>query len=1364
MNDNKGAKRWLREEIEFGMEAARFVGVDPGLYEEWDRDDQEDELDEPEQAEGDEEAERERERIAQRRAELVQQMRRTVPEGAVFSTIVPGSIGEDLASLIRAAETVINTIETCAPDQLEGQVGEIDRIERGIEDVRQEVEARTGIRDDILEKLKGLTADEDADELEISGLSTAKEAVSRPLEATPLRPEVLEKAQKDLGQAEQAMQAVVEAAGKRRKLAAEMAQKCSELVAGKAAEEEEAQALALAVQKVTDALKAKPLVQGVLDKAQELFLAAGEKLQEIQKAIDARAKTHKEIRTAGEQIADVGYLPDQLTDMQAAREILAEALKEPITTKRNEAAQQALEELRKVADRISRELADLGDAEGIKSLCENAGIQEKDFAALEKALGNRDGLAAHLKVFPPKELGQLCKSLGGAAQLGALLTAFGDAASLKKAMTGLGGADKLVALAKDGPLDGAGIKKLCTDLGTGFAAGLLSGGVKAAEVVALHKAFGNDASALTKLAKDAGLAAKPAAMVALFTRGCGGKPEKFKEMCDGFSKEEDRTRLKGLIEDGGLGDAPAALGEMFATGCGADPKALIQLTKSMSDAEAKKSLKRLLTDGGLAGEAGELKEGHVDPKCLGMIFMHGAGPAPKGSKDDAEVKRRADSMAAMLKGLDQNACKKLKTMLTDGGMGRAPETFGHALGIGCGGKADQVKAFTTAFSGANEVKALKQALEDGGLKGQEAKQGQAKIDPRCFGELLKNGAGEPLPAAAKRMTSTATLLKGLAKADCQKLNAMLTEGGFGDAPETLGHMIGTGCKGKAEDLKTFQNALDKDGRAGLKTLLDNGGLKAEVDEDTGEQAVDPRCLAQLLKHGGVNVAETPDGKLDATSAGNLNKLFKGMKADGAVATNLGKTMKEGKLGREPEVFAKLVGTGCKKGDPVKLGNLVKELGAGENNKKLGSMLQDGGFGLTDKDGKAIKNPPKTECLAYLFDPGSDGDPAELTRMLKKLDANKLKNMKGVMTTGSLGQYPKVLGNMYKHGCLANPNGGAANGTGEKNPDVLFDALNGFNTEDKQKQFKDMMDPAKGGFGKSGKEGRLASVLRYGLTPKGANKKQDGAKLQKLCEAFKGNKMADLGTTMDAIETAPAWMLEASKQNEPNQPGKGLQNLLASTKHKDKVDGLHTNFFAKLKQRDTAAPAGGGNPPNLGLAKLIQNAASFEHETVTQSNVSLNANTQLDLGHVATRHTRMYNDLAGNATDPNAPTTLYPRTFKGSKMDEAKLKGHVTATLTGCTGTKRSGGNYVPNQGKGNPPTSHADLNDPSTGEYRGPNFVVTGTFTKYNNAQSGNEQSRVGFNRGTGNSVKITQFFPQAGDNHVSVNADDMRAMKSVLK
>ena len=524
-----------------------------------------------------------------------------------------------------------------------------------------------------------------------------------------------------------------------------------------------------------------------------------------------------------------------------------------------------------------------------------------------------------------------------------------------------------------------------------------------------------------------------------------------------------------------------------------------------------------------------------------------------------------------------------------------------------------------------------------------------------FTELAKDsGLGAKPKALAALFTGTCkgdvTAFKKFCtsfddKTDRENLKGLVEDGGLGDAPDVLDATFAKGCAGDAAQIKALGKSFKSDeARKGLAQMLTVGGL------DGSDKAIKPEMLGALLSN---MSGEKPSGASDtdfaATRGDALAKLAASMSKD-PNAANLKTTLKDGGLGAEPDVFAHMVGIGCGAGDATKVNGLTAELAKSTDSQKaMKAMLQQGGFGQSDDTGAPTGIDPR--CLGHILEPGCNGKPDELVKLCKAMGPADLKNLKGVMTTGALGQNPKVLGRLYEHGCLSDPSGAH---DGAKDPDVLKAMVGGFADATGPALFKDMLTTS--GFTDAGHEDRLASVMRHAFTNTGAAPPtRDGAKLRKLANSFNGH-FDDLETTMKAMEAAPDYVLERSTPPDgPNQPGKGLGNvIMKAPRYAGDPSRLHAEFFVPLKGRagagdtadeiDWATRFPGASPTRLDTETLLYTAASFEHQAVTQDEVVLPgpaSGYKIDMKHVATRHTRAHGTFPVNSS-PQMGTTLYPR--------------------------------------------------------------------------------------------------------------------------
>lgn len=538
---------------------------------------------------------------------------------------------------------------------------------------------------------------------------------------------------------------------------------------------------------------------------------------------------------------------------------------------------------------------------------------------------------------------------------------------------------------------------------------------------------------------------------------------------------------------------------------------------------------------------------------------------------------------------------------------------------------------------------------------------------------------------------------------------------------------------------------------------------------SGQGDISTDCLLKLLqlgagpKPGGISTSEDLTRRCDAL-VGIAAKM------DDSAAAGLKTILANGGLGTDPEVLGQLVGIGCE-GDGDGFANLAKELAKDDTPARLKDALQKAGLGSLDDAGTATGT--ATTCLAKLLNPGSDGDPAELAKLLNALDSTqKLADLKGVMITGELGNHPEVLGDLYRNGCLASPDG-AADGSGAKEPQVLIDMIGEFRGTDAGK-FKELMTTA--GFDSwdaTNGVSRLGSVMRYGFTPDGGS--QDGKKLRQLYDAFKpsstNDHLADLETTLAALEAAPDWVLETSTAGAPNQPGKGMRNVMFAGSHNGSPSDLHSIFFTELQTYATAN-ATSGAVGRLSLDELIQNAASFEHEPVPlgsgSSTVTLSDGTtaQLRLDHVLDRHTRKYQDFQ------HTKTTLYPRQVTETEIEE--IAASTLDSLGSAAPPRQFSNNALgpdpsPNRPPAHPPPG-AKRNPPQDMHDLRGDYVfydlVPGTYDDTGGAQA--VTSKIGFvptplTIGPPPEIYVGQLFPRTGPDLITVHKHDMRAMKQAL-
>ncbi len=686
----------------------------------------------------------------------------------------------------------------------------------------------------------------------------------------------------------------------------------------------------------------------------------------------------------------------------------------------------------------------------------------------------------------------------------------------------------------------------------------------------------------------------------------------------------------------------------------------------------------------------------------------------KGAEGDA------DKFATLMNSFDSDEKRSdLGGLLDAGGLGACPDVLG-ALAKGV--DADGLIAFGEEFHDPGTRAALRTALTDGGL-------GAVGTDADCLAKLLDKPGEDDKKAQAKAL---AELLGGLTDDSRGQMKSMLDTGGLGGAPDGLAALVHTGCDGKASALNALLHATNSDeGRSGMKDLMTNAGMDDSVNGGA-------ECLAQILLDAGTD---------DATRATGFARLVSGINA--TIAGNFKTVLDTGGMAGHPKVLGKLVVGGCD-GDAAKLGALSAGIAASATAQtNLKGLVDTGGFGAK-VDGGAITN-TEPECLAELFKTGCEGEPAKLVPLLDAMGATQQTQMCSMMKDGDLGQHPKVLANMYKHGCLAD---GQTDKDGDKDPEKLKKVLAAF--DGKGPLFKDMMGA--GGFGTAGKETRLGSVLRYGFTDK-ASGVAAPEKLEQMATSFSGN-MADLDTMLDAMETAPDHAM-LKDPDQALQPGGGIHNILAWPKHGGDADKLKTDFFDKLSATTTPDPAPIGQAGNRTNIELIQTAASFEKEPIptARSHFTNGSGERIDMrsDHILGRHTRKYQDFH-QVKDHN---TLFPVTVDSTKADAiGKVAVANITVVTATSGTRMSGFSGVttvpnPTARKQKPPRDVYDLNSSNSSWAKGGVTSGEGYTVKVGFKPSSVDPSRV----------MLDQLFPdQNGHADIDdINKGDMQKIKSAL-
>ncbi|MCX7560147.1 hypothetical protein OS190_11260 [Sulfitobacter sp. F26204] len=708
-------------------------------------------------------------------------------------------------------------------------------------------------------------------------------------------------------------------------------------------------------------------------------------------------------------------------------------------------------------------------------------------------------------------------------------------------------------------------------------------------------------------------------------------------------------------------------------------------------------LRDLVNDSGLANE----------PKALVALLTPSADNSPS---DIAEMVKKFDN---------KEKRERLGGMIGEGGLGEHPEVFGELVKTAGG---DGLVAMATAFDSKSKREALKKGLNEGGLA-------QPGVKPKFLGEFFNNCSTGSNTDKGNAMVG---LLTGLTPDSRGQMKNMMKDGGVGQAPKAFAVMMRDGCGNDPAALKALLDKTNSDsGRTGMKALLANAGMDGSV-------AGAENCMAEMLQASG--------GDPDSRATGFAN-LIKGI--DGTMADNFKTMLDKGGLAGHPKVLAPLIAKGCGN-DARKLGLLAENIsGNATAQDNLAGLVNKGGFGAKVSGGADTNTKP--ECFAELFETGCGGSPAELVNLLNVMGDTQQAQMCTLMKDGDLGKHPKVLANMYKHGCLSK---GEADATGRKDPAKLLVVLADF--AGSGPLFKEMMTT--GGFG-TGPEERLGSVMRYGFTNKGT-KDADLTQLKAMATAFSGADMVKLDTMLKAMEGADPMALPTDR-DKALQPGGGLQNILAWDGHAGSAAKLKTKFYDKLAAPSPTSPA--RQSSNLSLSVLIQTAASFEGEPIAtpQSSFVTATGQQIDMraDHILGRHTRKYQDFG----DVKAQNTLFPAHLDAAGIDALAKASVANITPTTDRRKKRREGfpptATIPNRNdrKRRPPIDIFDLNSarsswPKDSVSTGDGYSVKVTFIPSNQG---------------GDRVMLDQFYPDESgtDPHVlDVNQADMRKIRSALR
>ncbi|TNJ46810.1 hypothetical protein [Phaeobacter sp. B1627] len=785
------------------------------------------------------------------RGRVMTALRRVVPADATAQMLVAGALADELSDVLATAHRLSAEIGEATEDRLRQIEEDIAALGPVLDTVRRRVGDRFERRESLSDDLTSLMPPAGCVSGEHSTIMAQRDKIALTLQTDPMTPGALDLAETglvDLRQRIAEVTATVTARATRARECRDAAGSCDDVVGWDSGE---AARIAEIRTRIDSALTSDPLTDEALGTAGQALAELRLVTEEIAQAVKLRTEEHQRIRDKGAAVTETGYLADQKTRLSDARNRLDTALEPPITTDRNQAADDACTDLLRLADEVAEELASLGGSDSIEALCTAAGTTLDDYAEFEARFGGRKAVSELLKVFAAEELGSVAKTLS-AEKLLSLADAFGGAAAFKTAMKDLGGEAAVKKLTESGKTE-AEIFAICTDFGTSFVAELLKTG-DGRGVSDLHAAFGTDIAAFKALTSESGLESKPKALQAILQVGCAGNAEKFRDFCKGFSEEGDRLRLKQMVEMGGLGEAPDTLGALIATGCDGDPAEVIRLGQSMADAGAMKGLKQMLTTGGLAGTDGLAGPEDTDPKCLGFMLKFAGGPRSVGQSDSDYASQSCAAFAALCAGMDSAACAGLKQTIQDSGLCQDPEVLGHLIGTGCKAEAGRLKALTTALSTAPNGLNLKNLLQDGGFGTLDGGGHANGTEKDCLAQLFAVGCdGDPTGLTTLLAALNDTTASPNALAD---FKGVMIAGDLGRYPAVLGDLYKHGCladpDGAADGTGTKAPGVLIDMLAGFsgttdapkfKKLLDDGGLSQR--DATGKES----RLASIMRYG-----------------------------------------------------------------------------------------------------------------------------------------------------------------------------------------------------------------------------------------------------------------------------------------------------------------------------------------------------------------------------------------------------------------------------------------------------------------------------------------------------------------------------------
>lgn len=770
----------------------------------------------------------------------------------------------------------------------------------------------------------------------------------------------------------------------------------------------------------------------------------------------------------------------------------------------------------------------------------------------------------------------------------------------------------------------------------------------------------------------------------------------------------DGAGIKTLTET--LGGAKT-VGTLMGSGGAATP---IALAKALGDKPG--PMKDFTAAAGLNGK----------PQAVVELFT-------RGCKGDPQ------KFVALTQSLNTDDAKaQMKALTGDGGLGEQPAVLGEMLGAGCGGDPANLLKLGKAFAGAGNKAArdkLAALLKTGGLApGQQPGTG---ADPGCLAALLQHGASNP-GSFDDKVASFKTLTGAVPPASMKNL----VESGLGRQPDAFGHLVGIGCDGSGAQVTALGNKLsNQPSKLALGKLLTDGGLAPSVKKVPGqddEVVVDPTCLAHLLKSGAKDGGTAAFG----AKADSLLNLAKGMNP--AQLGNLKGLLADGGLGREPEVFAALVGRGCE-GNAGKVNGLTAGLTDGPSRAGLAGLLTEGGLGGRDVDPDVAAKP---ECLAELFITGCKGNAAGLKTLVTGLSDTQRKELGSVVQAGGLGQNPEVLGNLYRYGCLSN----TTNDASAQSPAKLAGFASGL--QGSEEKLKGLLDD--GGFGDPRFPRALGQVMRDAFNGAHPN---DSSRLADMYDAFADDadpdddqratnnsaELAKLATMVEAFSTYPGYV-----SDNVENPGVALNNVLNVVKLP--VDRLKTQFYDTLDTHSQApiSPGDAQLSNDYGVGKLtkeelLQNAATLKNWAPGGEGPTNLPNNrwQCDTHHINARHTRNHFNLNGSGLDPTKVTTLFKE-----GVGSAKVGQMITQSIT--------------NLGPGGLPNDTTFYNQNKTWITRhgtaGGGIQVKMGIQHYHDWQRPNGSW-------VSNDFDMNQWYPKAGSpGTMTILHDDMREMLDAVR